>query len=81
MAEVEGVSSKVMNLTKDVFTSPVKTTEPNRDPLIVQSMKIAAGKPAGFSDWQEAATFISGIEDAVAYAAAIGHNLNSLLEG
>lgn len=65
------------------FTTPIQTVvgvdgiPPDR--LIVQALKIAAGVPDGFASWEDANTFMDGIEDAVAFAQASGHDLSSLL--
>lgn len=77
---VDGQQVKRKNLVKDVMLTPLKTTEPERDPLIVQSLKIASGNPAGFSVWEDASAFLDSIPDATAYAAALGHDINALLE-
>lgn len=61
------------------FTRPLKTTDPDPDPLIVQSIKIITGKLTGFETWEEAAEAYNSIEDVEALAAAYGHNIYDLL--
>lgn len=66
-----------MHLCKDDFNGPMDV---KWHPTVVTAIRIAADlKTAGASNWSSAATFLDGIEDAAAFAAALGYNLNDWL--
>lgn len=76
---VEGEEVKRKNILKETLLTPIRTTLPAPDSLIVQGIKIASGNPNGFATWEDAAQFIAGITDARTYAADLGHDIESLL--
>jgi hypothetical protein len=66
-----------MYLCKDDFNGLMNVRE---QAVIVTAIRIAADlKTAGASNWSAAATFLDGIEDAAAFAASLGYNLNDWL--
>lgn len=66
-----------MHLVKEDFNGPMSVTT---HPIIVTSIRIAADlKTASPSNWSDAAIFLDSIEDAAAFAASLGYNLNDWL--
>lgn len=66
-----------LHLVKDDFNAPMEVTI---HPRIVTSIRIAAGLVTTSPDnWTAAATFLAGIEDAAAFAASLGYNLQDWL--
>ena len=66
-----------MHLCKDDFNGPMSVKQA---PTVVTAIRIAADlKTAGAGNWSAAATFLNGIEDAAAFAANLGYNLNDWL--
>lgn len=78
IATVGGQEVARMHLCKEDFNGPMSV---NQHPTVVTAIRIAADlKTAGAGNWSAAATFLEGIEDAAAFAALLGYNLNDWLK-
>ena len=66
-----------MHLVKEDFSGPMAV---QTHPVLVTSIRIAANlKNASPDNWATAAAFLDGIEDAAAFAASLGYNLQDWL--
>lgn len=76
----EGKESEMIQLLFPYqFERPLTTIGQDIDPQVVQWLKVVAGKPLGFSTWQEAAQAIDAIPDVIALAESMGHDENAIM--
>lgn len=74
IVSVGGQEVKRIPMVKDDFNGPMSVRS---HPGIVTSIRVAAGiVTADPANWSAAATFMDGVEDAAAFAASLGYNLN-----
>lgn len=74
--------TKEIGFTKQELTDPLVTFPHGGRPvdkIIVRILKIGANKVSGFTDWQEAKTFLEAIPDVVPVLAASGLTLEEAL--
>ena len=77
--EDEAGWTKALLVYEYQLSRPLKTTNPDRDPLILQGAKAVSGNITGFADLSSANAFFESIPDAETYALSFGHNLADLL--